>query len=71
MSAPAYIVLGIRRESWGLMACMMVRCWVEIVGYAALLVLYTNPFSFPGFLIQISFITTGPDVCYRNNIYPH
>ncbi|KAG5982303.1 hypothetical protein E4U55_002075 [Claviceps digitariae] len=63
-----HIVLGVRWKSWGFMTFMILGCLVEIVGYAARLVLYNNPFSFLGFLIQICFITTGP-VFYTAAIY--
>lgn len=63
-----HIVLGIRWKQWGFMTCMILGCLVEIVGYAARLVLYKNPFSFIGFIIQIVFITCGP-IFYTAAIY--
>ncbi|OWT42931.1 RTA-like protein [Pochonia chlamydosporia 170] len=55
-------------RSWGFMAFMIFGCLVEIVGYAARILLYKNPFDFLAFLIQIIFITTGP-VFYTAAIY--
>lgn len=63
-----HVALGIRWRSWGFMAFMIFGCLVEIVGYAARILLYKNPFDFLAFLIQIIFITTGP-VFYTAAIY--
>jgi hypothetical protein len=63
-----HIFLGIRWKSWGFMSFVIVGCLVEIVGYAARIFLYNNPFGFIPFLIQIIFITTGP-VFYTAAIY--
>ncbi|KAK2595294.1 Envelope glycoprotein [Conoideocrella luteorostrata] len=68
LAAIIHVVLGIRWRSWGFMVFMIFGCLVEIVGYGARIVLYKNPFSFMGFLIQIIFITTGP-VFYTAAIY--
>ncbi|KID75646.1 Efflux pump himE [Metarhizium brunneum] len=68
LALAVHAVLGIRRRTWGFMAFMIVGCLVEIVGYAARILLYKNPFDFIAFLIQIIFITTGP-VFYTAAIY--
>ncbi|KAF4466124.1 phospholipid-translocating ATPase [Fusarium albosuccineum] len=63
-----HIFLGIRWKSWFYMAFMILGCFYEIIGYIGRLLLYNNPFSFPGFMIQIVFITSGP-VFYTAAIY--
>ena len=50
------------------MTFMILGCLVEIIGYIGRIIMYNNPFSFPGFMIQIVFITTGP-VFYTAAIY--
>jgi hypothetical protein len=49
-----HIILGIRWRTFGYMGCMVTGCVCEIIGYAGRIILYNNPFSFNGFLIQIS-----------------
>ncbi|EFX01962.1 rta1 domain protein [Grosmannia clavigera kw1407] len=39
---------------------IIIGCIDEIIGYAGRVVLYNNPFSFNGFIIQIVCITTAP-----------
>ncbi|KAF5014007.1 hypothetical protein FDECE_37 [Fusarium decemcellulare] len=63
-----HIFLGIRWKSWFYMIFMILGCFFEIIGYIGRLLLYNNPFSFPGFMIQIVFITSGP-VFYTAAIY--
>jgi hypothetical protein len=63
-----HIYLGIRWRSWFFMSFMIVGCLMEIIGYVGRLIMHDNPFSFPGFMIQIVFITTGP-VWYTAAIY--
>ncbi|KAF5688809.1 parasitic phase-specific psp-1 [Fusarium circinatum] len=50
----AHTIQGVLTRSWGFMACMVAGCVLEIAGYAGRIVLYDNPFSFNGFLAQIS-----------------
>ena len=49
-----HVIQGIYWQTWSFMSCMAVGCIDEIVGYAGRIMLYYNPFSFAGFLIQIS-----------------
>ncbi|KAJ6441088.1 RTA-like protein [Purpureocillium lavendulum] len=63
-----HIYLGIKWRSWGFMSFMIFGCLVEMIGYVGRIILYNNPFSFGGFMIQIVFITTGP-VFYTAAIY--
>lgn len=46
--------LGFRWRSWGFMAGMLLGCLSEIIGYVGRILLYNNPFSWEGFMIQIS-----------------
>lgn len=45
--------LGYRWRSWGFMVGMLLGCMSEVIGYAGRIMLYNNPFSFAGFMIQI------------------
>ncbi|KAI5458617.1 RTA1 like protein-domain-containing protein [Mariannaea sp. PMI_226] len=63
-----HIFLGIRWKSWFYMIMMICGCLMEIMGYAGRIILYNNPWSFGGFMIQIVFITSGP-VFYTAAIY--
>lgn len=45
--------LGFRWKSWGFMAGMLMGCVAEIAGYIGRIMLYYNPFSFNGFMVQI------------------
>lgn len=48
-----HIVEGIRWQTWGFMACMILGCLDEIIGYVGRIVLHGNPFSFSGFFVNI------------------
>lgn len=50
--------IGARWKSWWFMSCMGVGCVTEILGYGGRVMLFYNPFSFAGFMMQIS--TTSP-----------
>ncbi|KAJ4328326.1 hypothetical protein N0V84_001197 [Fusarium piperis] len=63
-----HIFLGIRWRTWFYMVFMILGCLFEIIGYIGRLLMYSNPFSFPGFMIQIVFITSGP-VFYTAAVY--
>jgi len=53
-----HIYLGIRwREIW-FMVFMILGCMSEIVGYTGRIIMYANPFSFPGFMTQIGEFTS-------------
>ena len=45
--------LGIRWKSWGFMGGMIAGCISEVIGYLGRIILWNNPFSFIGFMIQI------------------
>ncbi|KAK1764346.1 parasitic phase-specific protein psp-1 [Phialemonium atrogriseum] len=55
-----HIVEGIRWQTWGFMACMILGCLDEIIGYVGRIVLHGNPFSFSGFFVNIFCIATAP-----------
>ena len=45
---------GWRSKTWGFAASMLSGCILEIIGYVGRLIIHDNPFSFNGFLMQIS-----------------
>lgn len=49
----AHTYLGVRWKSWGFMAGMLLGCLSEMIGYVGRIMLYNDPFSFVGFMIQI------------------
>jgi hypothetical protein len=51
--ALVHIYLGWRWKTWGFMVGMLLGCASEIIGYIGRIMLYNNPFSFQGFLINI------------------
>lgn len=51
--ALAHVYLGWRWKSWGFMTGMMLGCASEIIGYIGRIMLWNNPFSYPGFMIDI------------------
>jgi len=55
-----HIVQGVRWRTWFFMGAMICGCLSEIIGYGGRIMLYENPFSFTGFLMQICCITIGP-----------
>ncbi|KFG81623.1 sphingoid long-chain base transporter RSB1 [Metarhizium anisopliae] len=60
--------LGFRWRSWGFMGGMILGCLSEAIGYAGRIMLYNNPFSFVGFMVQIVCLTIAP-VFYTASIY--
>ncbi|KYK60204.1 RTA1 like protein family [Drechmeria coniospora] len=63
-----HIYLGCRWRSWGFMVGMILGCLSEIIGYAGRIMLWSNPFSFVGFMIQIICLTIAP-VFFTASIY--
>lgn len=63
-----HMYLGFRWRTWWFTAFMLAGCGVEIIGYVGRILLYRNPFSFTGFLIQVIFLTGGP-AFYSASIY--
>lgn len=64
----AHAALGFRWRTWVFMGCMVTGCLSEMIGYGGRIMLYNNPFDFPGFLLQIICITFAP-VFYTAAIY--
>ncbi|KID97928.1 sphingoid long-chain base transporter RSB1, partial [Metarhizium majus ARSEF 297] len=64
----AHGYLGFRWRSWGFMGGMILGCLSEAIGYAGRIMLYNNPFSFVGFMVQIVCLTIAP-VFYTASIY--
>ncbi|KAI0892863.1 RTA1-domain-containing protein [Annulohypoxylon nitens] len=61
-------IIGFLWKSWWFLGCMTLGCMTEIIGYAGRIMLFYNPFSFAGFLIQIICIGCAP-VFYSAAIY--
>jgi hypothetical protein len=49
-----HIAQGFHWKTWGFMVAMLLGCVDEIVGYSGRIMLYYNPFSFGGFLLNQS-----------------
>ncbi|KAI0834447.1 RTA1-domain-containing protein [Hypoxylon sp. FL0890] len=64
----AHTALGIIWKSWWFLGCMAVGCLTEVLGYGGRIMLYYNPFSFSGFMMQIICIGCAP-VFYSAAIY--
>ncbi|KAI1773680.1 RTA1-domain-containing protein [Hypoxylon cercidicola] len=60
--------IGTRWKSWWFMNCIGIGCITEILGYGGRVMLFYNPFSFAGFMIQIICIGCAP-VFYSAAIY--
>ncbi|KHN99635.1 RTA1 like protein family [Metarhizium album ARSEF 1941] len=60
--------LGARWRTWGYMAGMILGCVSESIGYVGRIMLYNDPFSFVGFMIQIVCLTIAP-VFFTASIY--
>lgn len=54
IAAMIHAYLGIRWRSWWFMGCMVTGCFVITLGYIGRIILYYNPWSFAGFMMQIS-----------------
>lgn len=50
----AQLIQGVKWRTWAFMVAMSAGCICEIIGYAGRIILYQNPFSFQGFIMQIS-----------------
>ncbi|KAJ3497839.1 hypothetical protein NLG97_g1594 [Lecanicillium saksenae] len=56
----AHTFLGLRWKTPGYMWCMILGCIHEITGYVGRIIMWNNPWSFTGFIIQIICITQAP-----------
>jgi hypothetical protein len=55
-----HLAQGIRYRTWFFASMMAVGCIGEMIGYAGRILLYKNPFSFNGFIVEICCITISP-----------
>ncbi|KAJ5088562.1 sphingoid long-chain base transporter RSB1 [Penicillium angulare] len=55
-----HLVQGIRYRTWFFASMLALGCIGEIIGYGGRVMLYQNPFSFNGFIIEICCITISP-----------
>ncbi|PSK51723.1 hypothetical protein B9Z65_2990 [Elsinoe australis] len=55
-----HLYRGLRWREWSFTACMVIGCICEVLGYGGRIMLWQNPFSFAGFMIQICLITFAP-----------
>lgn len=55
-----HMIQGVRNKSWWFSGCMSLGCICEVIGYAGRVIVWQNPFSFNGFLLQIICITIAP-----------
>ena len=55
-----HLAQGIRYRTWFFASMMALGCIGEMIGYAGRILLYQNPFSFDGFIIEICCITISP-----------
>lgn len=60
VSTLIHLAQGIRYRTWFFASMMAVGCIGEMIGYGGRILLYKNPFSFDGFIIQICCITISP-----------
>lgn len=49
-----HIILGLRWKMPWFMWCMILGCLHEVTGYVGRIIMWNNPWSFAGFIIQIS-----------------
>lgn len=63
-----HIFLGWRWRSWWFAVFMILGCISETIGYVGRLLLWKNPFSFPGFMLQVTCVAGAP-VFYTAAIY--
>lgn len=55
-----HLAQGIRYHTWFFASMMALGCIGEMIGYGGRVLLYQNPFSFDGFIIEICCITISP-----------
>lgn len=59
-----HLALGIRYKTWAFMFAIFWGCASELIGYGGRVLMWENPFSFTGFLVQIS--KCVPDIAVRS-----
>lgn len=60
LALQGHIMVGWRWKVWWFLALMIVGCLFEMIGYAGRLMMWDNPFSYPAWMLQTFFMTTGP-----------
>lgn len=55
-----HLILGIKWQTWFYTIAIAWGCVSEMLGYGGRIILWQDPFSFTGFLLQICCITLGP-----------
>ncbi|KAH0490599.1 hypothetical protein TgHK011_002061 [Trichoderma gracile] len=63
-----HLLLGFRWRTWGFTIPVLIGCITEIIGYVGRIIMWNNPFSFDGFIIQIVTLTIAP-VFFTASIY--
>ncbi|KAI0166611.1 parasitic phase-specific protein PSP-1 [Xylariaceae sp. FL1272] len=63
-----HVGIGVKTRSWAVSGCIWAGCIFNIVGYAGRIIMWQNPFSYPGFILQILFVGSAP-VFYSAAIY--
>ncbi|KAI1267295.1 parasitic phase-specific protein PSP-1 [Xylariaceae sp. FL1019] len=63
-----HVGIGIKTKSWAVSGCIWAGCVFNIIGYAGRILMWQNPFSYPGFILQILFVGSAP-VLYSAAIY--
>lgn len=61
-----HAVLGFKWRTWAFAIAMLLGCVSEMIGYGGRIMLWKNPFSFIGFLIQISKFNFKAEVGKKN-----
>ncbi|RVX66720.1 hypothetical protein B0A52_09533 [Exophiala mesophila] len=56
----AQLFLGIRKKTWTYMAVLAIGCFGEAIGYVGRVMMHANPWSDPGFKIQICCLVLAP-----------
>ena len=60
LSLIATVVQGFRWRVWTFTTVMFLGYSAEIIGYGGRIILWSNSFSFPGFMVQIICLTIAP-----------
>lgn len=56
IACAVHLFLGFRWKAWGFTIPMLIGCVTEIIGYVGRIILWNNPFSFNGFMVQIGML---------------
>lgn len=64
-----HIILGLKWRTYGYLFAMSCGCISEVIGYGGRIILWQDPFSFTGFLMQISVFALTLYYLTSMNIY--